>query len=115
MPSLPMHIERRRRRGEEGTDNGTVGRPAVETKVSRRALLLCGGCGSRSGEYLWRWEFDVARVLSIGRDRATGQAVPRFRDERGRIVAVRLRPRQFRTLANGVLGLAEALEEEGER
>ncbi len=29
----------------------------------------------------------------------------------GRLVAVRLRPRQFRALANGVLGLAEALEE----
>ncbi len=32
---------------------------------------------------------------------------------RDRIVAVRLRPRQFRTLANGVLGLAEALVAEG--
>ncbi len=28
--------------------------------------------------------------------------------ERGRIVALRLRPRQFQTLANGVPGLAEA-------
>ena len=53
---------------------------------------------------------DVARVLSVGRDRSTGQVVLRFRDERGRIVAVRLRPQQFRTLANGVLGLAEAQE-----
>ena len=53
---------------------------------------------------------DVARVISVGRDRTTGQAVLRFRDERNRIVAVRLRPRQFRTLANGVLGLAEAEE-----
>jgi hypothetical protein len=35
------------------------------------------------------------------------------RDEQGRIVAVRLRPRQFRTLANRVLGLAGALEEAG--
>jgi hypothetical protein len=34
----------------------------------------------------------------------------RFRDDRDRIVALRLRPRQFRTLANGVLGLAEAME-----
>ena len=33
-------------------------------------------------------------------------------DEKGRMVAVRLRPQQFRTLANGVLGLAEALEDE---
>ena len=35
-------------------------------------------------------------------------ALLRFRDDRDRIVAVRLRPRQFQTLANGVLGLAEA-------
>ena len=53
---------------------------------------------------------DVARVISVGRDRTTGQAVLPFRDERGRIVAVRLRSQQFRMLANGVLGLAEALE-----
>jgi hypothetical protein len=50
-------------------------------------------------------------VPSVGRDRTTGKVVLRFRDERGRIVAVRLRPRQFRTLANGVLGLAGALDE----
>jgi hypothetical protein len=54
---------------------------------------------------------DVARVISVGRDRSTGAVHLRFRDERGRIVAVRLRPRQFRTLANGVLGLAEAMKE----
>ena len=53
---------------------------------------------------------DVARVLSVGRDRPTGGAVLRFRDEKGRLVAVRLRPQQFRTLANRVLGLAEALD-----
>ena len=37
------------------------------------------------------------------------------RDEPGRIVAVRPRPRQFRTLVNGALGLVEALEEESEQ
>ena len=47
---------------------------------------------------------DVTRVISVGRD-AEGQVLLRFRDDRDRIVAVRLRPRQFRTLANGVLGL----------
>jgi hypothetical protein len=36
--------------------------------------------------------------------------VLRFLDERGRIVVVRLRPQQFRTRANGMLGLAEAVE-----
>ena len=35
---------------------------------------------------------DVARVVSVGRDRSTGQAVLRFRDEKGRLVAVWLRP-----------------------
>ena len=55
---------------------------------------------------------DVARVFSVGHDRSTGQAILRFRDEKGRMVAVRLRPGQFRTLANGVLGLAAALEDE---
>ena len=56
---------------------------------------------------------DVARVVSVGRDRSTGQAILRFRDEQGRLVAVRLRPQPFRTLANGVLGLAVALIAEG--
>ncbi len=51
---------------------------------------------------------DVARLICIGRDRSTGQVVLRFRDEKGCLVAVRLRPQQFRTLANGVLGLAKA-------
>jgi len=51
---------------------------------------------------------DVARVLSIGQDRKTGEAIIRFKDTKGSLVAVRLRPGQFRTLANGVLGLAEA-------
>jgi hypothetical protein len=55
---------------------------------------------------------DVARVISVGRDRPTGGAVLRFRDTKGRLVAVRLRRQQFRTLATGVLGLAEALEDE---
>ena len=35
---------------------------------------------------------DVARVVSVGHDRSTGQAILRFRDDRDRIVASRLRP-----------------------
>ena len=66
----------------------------METRTQRKPGLL----------------IDVARVISVGRDRSTAQAVPRFRDERGRLVAMRLRPRQFRTLANGLLRLAEAAE-----
>ena len=34
---------------------------------------------------------DVANVVSVGRDRPTGGAVLRFRDDSGRMVAVRLR------------------------
>ena len=53
---------------------------------------------------------DVARFISASQDRSTGKVVFRFRDERGRLVAPRLRPQQFRTLANGMLGLAEAMD-----
>ena len=41
---------------------------------------------------------DVSRVISVGADHSAGQAVFRFRDERGRLVTVRRWPRQFRTL-----------------
>ncbi len=41
--------------------------------------------------------FDVARVLSVGRERTTGQAVLRFRDERGRIVALAVGRRRCST------------------
>ena len=51
---------------------------------------------------------DVARVISTGQDRKTGHAILRFRAEDGRVIALRLRPQQFRTLAKGVLGLAKA-------
>ena len=54
---------------------------------------------------------DVARVVSVGRERPTGKPIIRLRDQDGRLVAIRLRPQQFRTLAHGVLGLAEAMEE----
>ncbi len=51
---------------------------------------------------------DVSRVVSVGQDRASGEAILRFRDQDGRLVAVRLKPRQFGTLARGVLGLFES-------
>ncbi len=51
---------------------------------------------------------DVARVVSTGQDRKTGHAILRLRGEDGRVIALRLRPQQFRTLAKGVLGLAKA-------
>jgi hypothetical protein len=51
---------------------------------------------------------DVARVLSVGQDRATEEAILRLRDTEGRLIAIRLRPQQFGTLATGLLGLAKA-------
>ena len=57
----------------------------------------------KSGETI-----DVARVISTGQDRKTGHAIVRLRADDGRVIALRLRPQQFRTLAKGVLGLAKA-------
>ena len=84
-----------------------------------RRELLSGGygsCGSELfavgllAELLARLEVivDVARVVSTRQDRKAGHAILRFRAEDGRVIALRLRPQQFRTLAKGVLGLAKA-------
>ena len=51
---------------------------------------------------------DVARVVSVGQDRDTGEAVIGLRDADGKLVALCLPPRQFGTLARGLLGLAKA-------
>ena len=51
---------------------------------------------------------EVARIVSVGQDRATGEAVIRLRDTDGKLVALCLPSRQFGTLARGVLGLAKA-------
>ena len=51
---------------------------------------------------------DAARIVSVGQDRDTGEAVIRLRDADGKLVALCLPPRQFGTLARGVLGLAKA-------
>ncbi len=56
---------------------------------------------------------DVARFISASQDRATGQVVFRIRDQRGRLVALRMRRRQFQTFATRADELAEALEAEG--
>ena len=47
---------------------------------------------------------DVARIVSVGQDRDTGEAVIRLRDADGKLVAVCLPPQQFGTLARGLLG-----------
>ena len=54
---------------------------------------------------------DVARFISASQDRSTGRVVFRFRDEQGRLVALRMRRQQFQTFANRADELAEALEE----
>ncbi len=51
---------------------------------------------------------DVARVVSVGQDRDTQEAILQLRDTDGRLIAIRLKPRQFGTLARGLLGLAKA-------
>ena len=51
---------------------------------------------------------DVARVLSTGQDRKTGDAILRVQDQDGRTFALRLSAARFKTLAKGVLGLAHA-------
>ncbi len=53
----------------------------------------------------------LALCFSASQDRSTGRVVFRFRDERGRLVALRMRRRQFQTFANRADELAEALDE----
>ena len=52
---------------------------------------------------------DVARFISASQDRSTGQVIFRFRDERGRLVALRMR--QFQTFSNRADELAQALDQ----
>ena len=47
---------------------------------------------------------DVARIVSVGQNRDTGEAVIRLRDGDRKLIALCLPPRQFGTLARGVLG-----------
>jgi len=54
---------------------------------------------------------DVTRFVSASQDRSTGQVVFRFRDEQGRLVALRMRRQQFQTFSNNMDELAEALDE----
>ena len=51
---------------------------------------------------------DIARVLSVGQDSKTGEAVLPLEDREGRTIALRLGAKRFATLAKGVLGLAVA-------
>ena len=54
---------------------------------------------------------EVERVLSVGRDREVrGGAIVRLRDEKGALLARRLRPGQVQTLANGLGGFVAAVD-----
>ena len=52
---------------------------------------------------------DVARFISASQDRSTGRVV--FRDEQGRLVALRMRRRQFQTFSSRADALAGLLDE----
>ncbi len=54
-----------------------------------------------------RWGLDA---VSVGQDRSTGQAALRFRDEQGRLVALRMRRQQFQTFAKQLEQASEAVE-----
>ncbi len=55
--------------------------------------------------------YEIARVVSVGRDRETNGAVVTLRDEDGRMIALRLWQRQARTLANGLAGFVASIDE----
>ncbi len=63
--------------------------PMPAKKKTRRRQAPCGR------------RIDVARIVSVGQHR---EAVIRLRDADGKLVALCLRPRQYWTLARGVLG-----------
>ena len=48
--------------------------------------------------------------LSLTHDGVTGDAIVKLKDQEGRVVALRLRPRELETLARGVAGLRDASE-----
>ena len=56
--------------------------------------------------------YEVDRIVSVGRDRETGGAVIRLKDDEGRTIALRPSNRQTRTLARGLAGFGEALSDE---
>ena len=53
---------------------------------------------------------EFERVVSVGPDRKVkGSAVVKLRDDRGAMLALRLRPGQVRTLASGLGGIVAAV------
>ncbi len=55
--------------------------------------------------------YEIDRIISVGRDRETGGAVIRLKDEDGRMIALRLWQRQARTLAKGLAGFVASIDE----
>ena len=55
---------------------------------------------------------EVARVVSIGRSKIAGDAaLVKLRDSEGGMVVLRLLPQQLKTLALGLAGMSEALDQ----
>ncbi len=50
---------------------------------------------------------DVARVIAVGQDRDTQEALLQLRDTEGKLIAIRLKPQQFGTASNGSTGARE--------
>ena len=55
---------------------------------------------------------EVDRIISVGQDRRSGEALVRLKDRDGRTLVLRIEPPQLRTLELGLRGLVEAREEE---
>jgi len=57
-----------------------------------------------------RNDIKVRRVISVGQDRKTGEAIIRGEGPLGRDITIRIHPTQLQTLAVGVIGLAKSRE-----
>ncbi len=87
-PAPPHH--------RDTTDLDVMLPPMPEKKKPRRRQISHGR------------RIEAARIVSVGQDRDTGEAIIWLRDADGKLVALCLPPRQFGTLARGLLGLATA-------
>ena len=58
-----------------------------------------------------RNDIKIQRVISVGQDRTTREAVIRAERPDGRGVTLRVHPSQLRKLADGVMGLTKSREE----
>ena len=104
--------------GRTGTVGGG-GRTAIQASLSPAGIMASplgrgtGGDGmpAKPARRPRGRTIDVERVVSVGHDRElNGVAIVRLRDEKGAMLALRLRPGQVRTLAHGLGGIVAAVE-----